>query len=85
MNVLAEILGGAAATLTTLCWFPQAIRIIRTRDTRAISLIAQAALTAGTALWFVYGVMVGSVPLMAANAVTCLLTATILALKLRYG
>lgn len=85
MSLLAETIGGVAATLTTLCWLPQAFRIIRTRDTRAISIWAQAALTAGTGLWFIYGLMVGSVPLMAANAVTCLLTGSILALKLRYG
>lgn len=85
MNVFPELLGGVAATLTTLCWFPQALRIIRTRDTRAISLIAQAAFTLGTGLWFIYGVMVGSPALMAANAITCVLAATIFALKLRYG
>ena len=30
-----ELLGFAAATLTSLCWLPQAWRTLRTRDTRA--------------------------------------------------
>ena len=33
---LVETLGMAAAALTTLCWVPQAVRILRTRDTRSI-------------------------------------------------
>ena len=85
MNLLAELIGGAAAVLTTLCWLPQAFRIIRTRDTRAISLVTQGALTLGTALWFVYGVMVWSLHVLIANATAFLLTGIVLALKLRYG
>jgi MtN3 and saliva related transmembrane protein len=27
-----ELLGGAAASLTTLCWLPQTLRAIRHRD-----------------------------------------------------
>ncbi len=80
-----EILGLAAATLTTLCWLPQAIRTIRTRDTRAISLITQCAFSAGVLLWLFYGLLIGSTPLMLANAITFVLVATILVLKIRYG
>lgn len=80
-----EILGLSAAMLTTLCWVPQAIRTIRTRDTRAISLITQCAFAAGVFLWLLYGLAIGSTPIILANAVTLVLVTTILALKLRYG
>ena len=80
-----EIIGSAAALLTTLCWVPQAVRTIRTRDTRAISLWTQVIFATGILLWLVYGVLLGSVPLIAANGVSFLLVATILALKIRYG
>jgi len=53
-----EILGLAAAMLTTLCWVPQAVRTIRTRDTRAISLITQCAFAAGVFLWLLYGLAI---------------------------
>jgi MtN3 and saliva related transmembrane protein len=36
-------------------------------------------------LWFVYGVALGSWPIIASNAVSFLLAGTILALKVRYG
>jgi MtN3 and saliva related transmembrane protein len=80
-----ETIGLAAAVLTTLCWIPQAVRTIRTRDTRAISLVTQAAFTTGVGLWLVYGLLLGSVPLIAANGVSFILVATILALKIRFG
>ena len=80
-----EILGFAAALLTTLCWLPQALRTIRTRDTRALSLVAQSALTTGIVLWLIYGVLIGNAPLIAANCVSLVLVGTILVLKLRFG
>ena len=79
-----ETLGMAAAALTTLCWVPQAIRILRTRDTRSISLAAQAAFAAGVALWLAYGLLIGSWPVILANAVTLVLALAILAMKVRY-
>lgn len=81
----ADTVGMLAATLTTLCWLPQAVRILRTRDTRAISLVTQSAFAAGIALWFVYGVMITSWPVILSNAVTLLLVGVILVLKLRHG
>ncbi|MGP9821858.1 SemiSWEET transporter [Salinarimonas sp. NSM] len=80
-----EIVGALAATLTTICWLPQAVRTIRTRETRAISALTQGIFAIGLALWLVYGLAIGSWPIIVANALTFLLVSTILALKLRYG
>jgi len=80
-----ELLGFAAATLTSLCWLPQAWRTIRTRDTRAISLWTQGLFAAGTALWLSYGIQILSWPVIAANALTLLLVLIILTMKLRFG
>jgi MtN3 and saliva related transmembrane protein len=80
-----EVVGASAATVTTLCWIPQTLRILRTRDTSAISLASQGAFTIGIALWLAYGLLIGSWPVTVANFVTLLLVSAILALKLRYG
>lgn len=84
MNSL-DLLGYAAATLTSVSFVPQAIKTIRCRDTRAISLWMYITFTAGVALWWLYGVRLDSWPVMAANAVTFVLAAIILSLKIRYG
>ncbi|MGO4264121.1 SemiSWEET family sugar transporter, partial [Lysobacter sp. TAB13] len=71
MSVAAtELLGFTAATLTTLCWLPQAWHTVRTRDTRAISLWTQIFFALGIILWLVYGLLLMSWPLIGANAVT---------------
>jgi MtN3 and saliva related transmembrane protein len=80
-----EALGSGAALLTTLCWVPQAVRTIRTRDTRALSLATQLGLNAGMALWLAYGWLIGSWPLILANAVSLALVFAILVMKLRHG
>ena len=82
---MIETIGTVAALITTLCWIPQALRVIRTRDTRAISVWAQGSLLVGIVLWVIYGVALGSQPVIWANAVSFCLIGTIFALKLRYG
>jgi MtN3 and saliva related transmembrane protein len=85
VSLPVELIGFTAATLTSLCWLPQAWRTLRTRDTRAISLWTQALFACGTALWLAYGVQILSWPVIAANALTLLLVLAIIAMKLRFG
>jgi MtN3 and saliva related transmembrane protein len=37
------------------------------------------------ALWFLYGLMLGAVPIIVCNGLTLLLAGTVLAMKLRFG
>jgi MtN3 and saliva related transmembrane protein len=80
-----EWVGYVAATLTTLAFVPQAIKTIRSRDTRGISLGMYVVFTIGIVCWFGYGLVLGSWPMILANAVTFVLAAVILGLKLRHG
>ena len=82
---LLPLIGLAAAFVTTVCWLPQAIRIIRTRDTAAISLPAYAAFALGIGLWLVYGLILGDAPLILANSITLVLQLVIVGLKIKYG
>jgi MtN3 and saliva related transmembrane protein len=82
---LIDVIGASGATLTTLCWLPQALKVIREKETRALSLPATAAFTLGVVLWLIYGLAIGDWPLIGSNAITLMLMAVILAMKLRYG
>jgi MtN3 and saliva related transmembrane protein len=84
-TTLIDIIGMAGAALTTLCWLPQAAKVIREKETRALSLPATAAFTVGIGLWLIYGLAIGDWPLIGSNAATLALMAPILVLKLRYG
>lgn len=77
-----DLIGYAAAALTTGSFLPQAILTLRTRDTRGISLTMYSVFTVGVALWLVYGLSLGEWPIVVANAVTLALAATILGTKL---
>ena len=78
-------IGAAAAVLTTICWLPQAIRVIRLKDTRAISLPTNVMFAAGVLLWLIYGIALVNWPLIIANFISTILTIIIIAVKLRYG
>jgi len=74
-----------AAVLTTVAFVPQAIHIIRFKETRAISLQMYVVFASGVALWLVFGVMIWNWPIIATNAITLALALTIIRMKLRYG
>ena len=82
---LVDLVGAAGAMLTTLCWLPQALKVIREKETRALSLPATGAFTLGVMLWLVYGLAIDDWPLIGSNAVTLILMAPILVMKLRHG
>jgi MtN3 and saliva related transmembrane protein len=85
MPLQPEIVGFVAGALTTFCLLPQAIKIIITRDTKAISLATELALTLGCSLWMIYGLLIGSPSIIIFNLITACLAATITLLKLRFG
>lgn len=78
------IIGLVAATCTTISFVPQAIRIIKTKHTKDLSLTMYSIFTAGIFLWLVYGILIKDLPLIISNVITFLLTSTILILKIKY-
>ncbi len=79
---LSTLLGYPAAFLTTVAFVPQAWQSWRTRDLSGISLPMYALFTLGVALWLGYGLSIGSLPVIVANAVTLMLAAIVLGLKI---
>jgi MtN3 and saliva related transmembrane protein len=79
-----ELLGYAAAMLTTSAFVPQVWLTLRTRDVRGISLAMYSVFCSGVALWLVYGIYLRSWPITLANAVTLLLALTVLILKIKH-
>ena len=82
---LIDFVGASGAVLTTLCWLPQVLKVIREKETRALSLPATVAFSLGVVLWLVYGLAIGDWPLIGSNAATLALMAPILAMKPRCG
>jgi len=79
------IVSAVAATLTTAAFVPQALHIIRHKETRAISLFMYVSFATGVALWLVFGTMIGNWPIIVSNGITLLLALAIIGMKLKYG
>jgi MtN3 and saliva related transmembrane protein len=77
-------IGSTAAVCTTLSFLPQLVRVWRRKSASDISLTMFLLFSFGVACWLVYGLGLGSAPIVAANAVTLVLALAILALKIRY-
>lgn len=84
MNTIT-VLGLAAAALTTVSFLPQVLQSYKTRDTHGISLRMYAVFTPGVALWLIYGIAIGDLPIIVANAITLALCLAVLVLKLKHG
>ena len=80
-----DLIGMVAGTLSTVAFVPQVWRVWKTRSARDLSLPIYLILTAGVALWFVYGLLLGAPPIIACNGLTLLLAGTVLAMKLKFG
>src|SRR3569832_2794273 len=76
------LLGAFAALCSTASFAPQAVKIIRSRQTKDISLWMYVLTVTGFAAWTSYGVALGRWPLIAANGIRLLLSAFILLLLL---
>jgi len=81
---LSEIVGYAAAFLTTASFVPQAVHTFKTKDVRGISLSMYSAFVVGITLWLVYGLLLNAWPIIVANAITLTLAVAILTMKLKY-
>jgi MtN3 and saliva related transmembrane protein len=83
--MLAIVIGTVAGTLTTAAYLPQVIKVWRSRSAGDISLQMYILMVTGSVMWVTYGLMMMAWPIIIANAVSLLFTATILGFKLRYG
>ena len=84
MDTFVLILGLTAAALTTFAYLPQSVKTIRTKHTKDLSLLTIVMLEIGLICWLIYGLMIVSIPIIAANTLSILLMTVILIMKIRY-
>ncbi len=76
--------GSLAAVFTTVAFVPQVVRVWRLKHARDISLPTFLLFSVGTGVWLVYGLLIDSLPVIVANALTLVLALSILSLKIRF-
>jgi len=70
MNIYWYLIGTAAAFLTTFGFVPQIIKMQRTKSSKDVSLATLYQFSAGVILWTMYGLHLGDIIIIAANAVS---------------
>jgi len=79
------LLGYSAAVLTTVSFYPQAIKTLRTNESRGLSLRMYLLFTVGVMAWGVYGLLRRDWPVFVANLATLPATLAILERRIRGG
>ena len=82
MEINIEIIGLIAAVFTTSSFFPQVIKIWKTKQTKDISTTMYIAMMIGTCFWLTYGILINSIAIIAANIISGLLVLFVLIFKL---
>lgn len=80
---LASMIGFFAGLCSASSFVPQVVKAWREGDTEAISKRMYIVTVSAFSLWIVYGVMIGSWPIIAFNTISLMLSGAILVLKLR--
>ncbi len=81
---MKDTIGYIAALFTTFSLLPQIIRIWKLKEAKDISLFMPLMVCIGAVLWIVYGVLIGEVPVIAANAVALFIALTTLFISIKY-
>lgn len=77
-----QIIGLAAAVLTTGANFPQTYKVLKTKSTKSLSFLSFLMLFLGSLTWVIYGFYRNDIPVILANAIAGCLHATILTMKI---
>ncbi len=81
---MVDMIGYIAACFTTFSLLPQILRIRRLREARDVSISMPIMVSIGSVLWSVYGAIIGSIPVIAANCVALLIALTTIFFTVRY-
>ncbi len=80
-----KIIGTSAATLTMFAFFPQVIKIFKTKSAKDVSLTTLLQLAFGVLLWILYGIHLKDIIIITANSVTLITVVILLILYAKYG
>ena len=77
------MIGYIAGALTTIAFAPQLLKALSTKSTKDVSLMMLLCSTSGMLLWLFHGILVNDSALVVANAISFLLSLSLLGLKIK--
>lgn len=80
----ATPIGLIAGLLTSVASIPQVVKTYKSRHARDLSIWQPLLLSAGVALWLVYGMLIKDIPLILANIIPLVCNLALVAMKWWY-
>jgi len=77
------IIGYIAGFCTAVAQFPQAAKVIKTGETKSISIGMYSIMTLGISCWLLYGILLQNLPMILANGVCLIPSLYILYITIR--
>ncbi len=77
----ADLIALFAAFFTMIGYVPQAVKTIKTKDTKALSFWMYFFTTIGVILWLIFGIIIGNIPMILKNIVVIILGGIVLWIK----
>lgn len=81
---MADLVGYMAACFTTFSLLPQILRIRRLKEARDVSVFLPLMIVIGSVLWLVYGILIDSTPVIAANGIALFIALITVYYTIRY-
>ena len=77
-NHFFEFVGYIAGICTAVCFLPQTIKTIRTKNVKGLSSLSYLIYNIGILSWIIYGIHLGSVQMVIFNIISIVFAGTIL-------
>jgi len=83
-DLVIQLIGIAAAVLTTSSFLPQIVKAYQTKSMEDVSRYLMSMFATGTILWMVYGVYKSDLVIIGANAIASAFNIVLLCMKFAY-
>lgn len=83
-DLVANVVGTAAAICSITSFAPQVLKIAREKDASAVSMRTYVLTCACFVLWTIYGIMTQAWPIIVANALAGLMAGSVLFMKWKF-
>ncbi len=84
MNILAEIIGYVAGLCVAVCFLPQTLQTIKSKNVQDLSLVSYIIYCTGVACWVLYGLYLRSVQMVLFNLISLFFASAILIMIIKY-
>lgn len=84
MNLASEILGYFGGICIAVCFLPQTLQTIRSKNVQDLSLLSYIIYCTGVVSWILYGAYLRSPQMVIFNSISLCFSGTILAMIIKY-